>query len=32
MSDCKASVEITMRAAVLDVTPTDAENPSASID
>ncbi len=32
MRDCKASVEITMRAAVLDVTPTDAENPSASID
>lgn len=32
MSDCKASVEITMRAAVLDVTPTDEANPSASID
>ena len=32
MSNCKASVEITKRAAVLDVTPTDEENPSASID
>ena len=32
MSDCKAVVEITKRAAVLDVTPSDEENPSASID
>ena len=32
MSDCKSSVEITKRAAVLDVTPSDEENPSASID
>ena len=26
MSDCKSDVEITMRAAVLDVTPEDDEN------
>ena len=32
MSECKATVEITKRAAVLNVTPTDEENPSASIE
>ena len=32
MADCKAVVAITKRAAVLDVTPTDEDNPSASID
>lgn len=32
MTDCKDEVTITMRARVLDVTPTDEENPSASID
>ena len=32
MSDCKASMEITKRAAVLDVTPMDEEYPSASIE
>ena len=32
MADCKAAVAITKRAAVLDVTPTDEDNPSASID
>jgi len=32
MTDCKDEVTITMRARVLDVTPTDEENPSASIE
>jgi cytochrome c len=32
MTDCKASVEITKRAVVLDVTPSNEKNPSASID
>ncbi|MEM9026789.1 MAG: c-type cytochrome [Pseudomonadota bacterium] len=32
MKDCKSDVKITMRARILDVTPKDGENPSASID
>lgn len=32
MENCKSDVEITGRARVLDVTPTDDENPSGSID
>jgi len=32
MKDCKKDVKITKRAAILDVTPTDDKNPSASID
>ena len=32
MKDCKEKVEITMRARILDVTPSEEENPSASID
>lgn len=32
MENCKPDVEITGRARVLDVTPTDEENPSGSID
>lgn len=32
MTDCKAEVTITRRAAVLDVTPSDDKNPSAGID
>ena len=31
MSDCKSDVEITMRAAVLDVTPEDDENEEAAV-
>jgi cytochrome c len=32
MKDCKPEVEITGRARILDVTPTDDDNPSGSID
>jgi len=32
MKDCKAKVEITMRARVLDVTPKDGDNPSGSVE
>lgn len=32
MKNCKTEVKITKRAAVVDVTPTDEKNPSASID
>lgn len=32
MTDCKPDAEITMRARILDVTPTDEENPSSSIE
>ena len=32
MENCKESVEITKRAAIIDVTPEDGDNPSGSID
>ncbi len=32
MTNCKSDVKITRRAAIIDVTPTDEKNPSASID
>lgn len=32
MKNCKKTVKITKRAAIIDVTPTDDKNPSASID
>jgi len=32
MKNCKTDVKITKRAAVVNVTPTDDKNPSASID